>query len=525
MSGQKQYVIAHDLGTSANKAVLVDEDGKIHDFVKTEYEVLYPKPGYAEQDPKMWWKAISTTTKQLLEKTKLDQEQVAAVTFSSQMQGLLPINKDHEPLMNSMIWLDQRGAEVLNQLWTGIKVMGYSPLKIWRFLRITGGSPGLAGKDQIPKIHWLQKNRPEIYEETYKFLDTKDYVLYRLTGEIATSTDLAYVWWLMDTRKNKNVWSKGLCKMVKIDINKLPPLKRPTDIIGTGVTEEAAQETGLKPGTPVICGGGDATCAAVGSGNVLDNELHIYLGTSGWVAGHVEERRVDIGHYTGCIGSFMPERYYLVYGHQEVGAGALEWMKNKVLYWTDELEQREHVDRVYQIFDKLVNQAEPGAGGMMFTPWLFGERCPLDDDTIRGSLVNAGLNHDRRHLLRAVFEGIAFNLRWALETVENLYRPVESVNIIGGGAQSDVWCQIFADITKHRINRVRDPQEAGAIGAAMLAWLALKKVSTVEEIKQKIQIDREFVPNTSLADFYDLRFAMFQDLYKRTKTWYAKMNK
>ena len=162
---------------------------------------------------------------------------------------------------------------------------------------------------------------------------------------------------------------------------------------------------------------------------------------------------------------------------------------------------------------------------MMFTPWLFGERCPLDDDTIRGSLVNAGLDHDRRHLLRAVFEGIACNLRWALETVENLYRPVASVNIIGGGAQSDVWCQIFADITKHRINRVREPQEAGAIGAAMLAWLALKRVSTAEEIKQKIQIDREFVPNTALAGLYDGRFAMFQDLYHRTKAWYAKMNK
>ncbi len=525
MSHSSQFIIAHDMGTSTNKAVLIDERGKVIDLVKATYDVLYPKHGYAEQDPEDWWDAVSSTTKYLIDKTSINPAKIAAITFSTQMQGLLPVNKEGEPLMNSMIWLDARGAEVLHQLWKWPKFMGYSPLRILKFLRTTGGSPGLAGKDQIPKIHWLKKHHPEIYEETYKFLDCKDFIVFKLTGKMSTSTDLAYIWWLMDTRDNRNVWSDSLCKMVKIDINKLPDLKKPTDQIGEGIQSEIAQELGLRIGTPVVCGAGDVTCAAVGSGMILDCELHINIGTSGWVAGHVKDRKVDISHYTGCVGSAFPDDFYLVFGHQEIAAGALEWIKNKILYWTDELEKRQQVERVYQIFDELVCQSEPGAKGMMFTPWLFGERCPLDDDNVRGGLFNIGLDQDKRDLLRAIFEGVAFNTRWALETVENLYRKVECLNIIGGGAQSDIWCQIMADITNHQINRVKNPQEAGAIGAALIAWKALGKLDTLEDIKRAVTIDHSFYPNKKLTDFYNRRFKAFQQLYKSNKKWYARINK
>lgn len=524
MTASSQYIIAHDMGTSTNKAVLVSENGEIIDLVKKEYEVIYPKKGYAEQNPEDWWDAVATTTKQLIDQTSIDPDQIAAITFSTQMQGLLPVNREGEPLMNSMIWLDSRGSEVLNKLYPGpFKLMGYNIRRILKFLRITGGAPGLTGKDQIPKILWLRKFHPEIYADTYKFLDSKDYVLYKLTGEMGTSTDLAHIWWLLDTRDNRNVWSPSLCKIF-VDISKLPDLKKPTDFMGNGITPEAADITGLNVGTPVVCGAGDMTCAAVGSGMVQDCELHINIGTSGWVAGHVKKRKVDLSHYAGCAGSAFPDEYYLVVGHQEIAAGALEWMKNKILYWAEELREREQVDRVYQIFDRLVEEAEPGAKGMFFAPWLFGERCPLDDDTVRGGLFNVSLDQDRRHLLRAVFEGVAFNTRWALETVENLYRPVDCLNIIGGGARSDIWCQIFANITNHQINRVQNPQEAGAIGAAMLAWNALGKIATLEEIKKRIMIDKTFYPNKDLVDFYNERFKAFKNLYKNNKKWYARMN-
>ncbi|MFQ5821998.1 MAG: FGGY-family carbohydrate kinase [Candidatus Heimdallarchaeota archaeon] len=525
MLTSQQFIIAHDLGTSTNKAILISEEGEIIDLVKTDFEVLYPKPGYAEQNPMDWLEAVTSTTKQLLDKTGIDQDQVAALTFSSQMQGLLPVDQDGKPLMNCMIWLDARGAEVLHKLWKGpFKIMGYNLLRLRKFLSVTGGSPSLTGKEQIPKIHWLQEFHPEIYENTSKFLDVKDYLIYRLTGVMATSIDLAALWWLMDTRNNRNQWSPSLCKMVNIDINKLPDLKKPTDLMGDGITAETASTTGLKEGTPVVCGAGDMTCAAVGSGMVLDCELHINLGTSGWVAGHVKERKTDIFHYCGCTGSAFPDEYYLVVGHQEIAAGALEWAKNNILYYTDDLSEQEKGDQVYQLFDSLVEQAELGAKRLIFTPWLFGERCPLDDDTVRGGLFNVKLDHDLKHLLRAIYEGVAFNTRWALETVEKLYQKVDCLNIIGGGAQSDIWCQIFADITNHQIRRVKDAQEAGAIGAALLAWKALGKISTVEEIKNCISIDKIFNPNKEHLSLYNARFKAFKDLYKQNKKWYKRIN-
>jgi len=523
----QQFIIAHDLGTSANKAILISEECEIIDLVKAEYEVLYPKPGYAEQNPNDWWEAVTSTTKHLIDKTGIDPEQIAAITFSSQMTGLLPVDQDGNPLMNnSMIWLDARGSEVLYKLWKGpFKIMGYNLLRLRKFLKVTGGTPGLTGKDQIPKIHWLQEFHPEIYANTYKFLDVKDYVIYRLTGVMATSTDLANGWWLLDTRNNRNQWSSIICKMVNIDINKLPDLKKPTDLVGAGLTAEAAGATGLKEGTPVVCGAGDITCAAVGSGMVKDCELHIYIGTSGWVAGHVKKRKTDIFNYCGCIGSAFPDEYYLVVGLQEIAAGALEWIKNKILmYFTDELGEQIKEDRIYQLFNKLVEQTEPRAKGIFFTPWLFGERCPIDDDKVRGGLFNIGLDHNLKHLLYAIYEGVALNLYWALETVEKLYRKVDCLNIIGGGALSDIWCQIIADVTNHQIRRIKDPQEAGARGAAMLAWKALGKILTVEEIKNFISIEKIFNPNKEHLNLYNERFKAFKDLYKQNKKWYKRIN-
>ena len=342
----KKKFMAYDLGTTSTKAVLVSNDVEIIDSSVEDYKTYFPKPVYAEHDPQDWWRTLVKTTNDLLAKTSTNPSDIGAITFSSQMQGFLPVDKEGNPLMRCMIWLDGRGAEMLPSLWPWPRVMGYNPYRLFRkFLRITGGSPGLAGKDIIPKFLWLKKNHPDIVEKTFKFLDVKDYVIYLLTGKMATSTDLATIWWLMDTRKGKtgnpvNEWSKSLCKTFKIDMDKLPDLKKPTDIIGP-LTKPAAQQLGLPEGIPVINGAGDMTTAAIGSGAVLDGELHCQIGTSGWVAGHVSERKVDISHYTGCTGSAFADKFYLVTGHQEVAGSALEWVKNNILYFKEELQMKE----------------------------------------------------------------------------------------------------------------------------------------------------------------------------------------
>ncbi|MHA1166918.1 MAG: xylulokinase [Candidatus Hodarchaeales archaeon] len=535
---EQKYIISHDMGTSSNKAVLITVEGEIVDHSSRPYPsgTMVPAPGYAEQVPDEYVAAIVETTRDLITKTAISPEQVAGITFCTQMQGFIAIDKEGKPLTNNYNWMDSRGAANIHDgkyklYGSRIKIMGYSPRRLWKFLRITGGAPGQAGKDQIVKMMWLLENHPEIYHQTYKFLDAKDYVIYKLTGQIVTSVDLASIWWLLDTRKKSkqyNQWSKSICKMLKLPdlMDKLPAVKSSAEIVGN-LLPAIAEQMSLSTDTPVINGVGDMTAAAVGSGALENGELHACVGTSGWIIGHVDERKVDINHYTGCVGSAYPEKYYLAIGHQEIAAGAFEWLMEKILYHRDKLreESGEEEDLPYNLFQELAANVPPGSKGLFFTPWLCAERCPLDDDTVRAGLYNVSLEHTREHLVRAVFEGVAYNMRWALETVENLYNKVSKVNIIGGGSVSDVWCQIFADIFNREIHRVENPKEAGAKGAALLASYSLGYISKYEDIKQHIKITDVFCPNPDNRRLYDDLFAEFKNLYKYNKKFHSKMNR
>lgn len=520
----EKYIISHDMGTSSDKAILITIYGDIIDTAKQPYPIYHPQPDYAEQDPFDWWNAVCQTTSNVLKKSKVKPENVVGMTFSSQMQNLIPMSREGMPLMRSMTWLDGRSADIMReQLWTPPRILGYNIFHLLRFLIITGGSPGQTGKDQIGKMLWLQHHEPSIFSQTYKFLDAKDFIIYQLTGNMVTSVDLAVISWLMDTRKNRNQWHPTLCRLAGISADQLPEVKESASIVGK-VTTRAAEQTGLLPDTPIFNGAGDLSAAALGSGAIHEGELHISLGTSGWVAGHFTKRKIDIPHYTGCIGSTYPQKYYLGMAHQETAGVCLEWLKNNVLYHKDQLTEERKVEEIYQVLDQLAEQAGPGAEGLIFTPWMFGERCPLDDNYVRAGLFNIGLNHSREHIIRAVFEGIAFNTRWAMETLEHLYSRVDELNIIGGGAKSDIWCQIMADITNRKINRVKDPQQAGAKGMALLASMTLGYIKSYHDIKNYIKIDRAFQPNPDNRKLYDRLFKEFKNVYKQNKKWYKRMN-
>ena len=520
-----KYILSHDMGTSADKAILISVYGDIIDETKQEYPMYHPYPGYAEQEPDDWWQAVCQTTHRVLKKTRIKPRDIVGITFSSQTQGVVPVSEEGIPLRRAMTWLDGRSADIIRErLWTPPRIMGYNIFHVLRFIRITGGSPGHTGKDQIGKILWLREHEPDVFTTAYKYLDVKDYIIHRLTGNFVTSADTAYIWWLMDTRKKRNQWHPKLCSLAGITTDQLCDIRESADIVGE-LTPEAAENMGLLPDTPIINGAGDLSCAALGSGAIGEGELHISLGTSGWVAGHYTKRKIDIPHYTGCIGSAYPQKYYLGMAHQETAGICLEWLKNKVLYHKDQLKKEYHASEIYEILDQLAEKAGPGAEGLMFTPWMYGERCPIDDDHVRAGLFNIGLNHSREHLVRAVFEGIAFNTRWAMETLENLYERVVQLNIIGGGAKSDIWCQIMADITNRVINRVADPQQAGARGIALLASMTLGYIDSFDDIKKYIKIDRSFRPNPDHRKLYDNLFKEYKNLYKQNRTWYARMNR
>ncbi len=520
----EKYILTHDMGTSSNKAVLFTTTGRIAGQAQQEYPLYHPQPGYAEQDPHDWVRAVYATTRAVLRDTRVKSDQVEGITFACQMQTCVAIDRQGTPVIPAITWLDTRAADIImKKLWIPPRVMGYNPLRLQKFLRITGGAPGHTGKDPIGKILWLAHHQPTIFQNIHKFLDAKDFVVYQLTGQWVKSIDMAVVWWLLDTRHNRYQWDEELCALAGITPDYLPEVRESHSVVGR-LTPAAAAEMGLAAGIPIINGAGDISAAAVGSGALEEGELYIRLGTSGGVAGHFRKRKIDLIHYTGCIGSTYPEKYYLCLAHQETLGICLEWMKNKILYHTELLKQEAKDPNLYAVLDRLAEQAPPGSAGLMFAPWMLGERSPLDDRYVRAGLFNLSLHHGREHIMRAVLEGVAFNLRWALQTVENLYAPVEQLSIIGGGAKSDIWCQIIADITNRQINQVADPQQANARGSAMLASWALGYVDSFAAIRNHIQIKNSFLPNPKLRGLYDRLFREFQLLYKQNKRWHARMN-
>jgi len=521
---REKYIIAHDLGSSGNKAVMTTTTGDIVATDKIHYPIHHPHPSWAEQDPWVWWNAICATTRKVIEKSGVKPAEIVGMTFSSQSQTLVSVDQNCQPVRPAISWLDGRSAEIMREkLWTPPRIMGYNIFHILRFITITGGSPGQTGKDQIGKILWLQEYEPETYSRIHKFLDAKDFVIYHLTGNYVKSVDMGVLWWFMDTRKNRNRWHPKLLKLTNISEEMLPEIKESAAIVGE-VTPKAAEQTRLVAGTPIINGAADLACAALGSGAINEGELHICIGTSGWVAGHFTKRKIDIPHYTGCIGSAYPQKYYLAMAHQETAGVCLEWLKDKILYHEEQLIKEHQVDRVYQILDKLAAGVNPGAEGMVFTPWMYGERCPIDDDHVRAGLFNVGLNHSREHLVRAVLEGIALNTCWALETMENLYHKVDELSFIGGGAKSDLWCQIMADVSNRVIHQVENPDHAGAKGIALLASMTLGYIEKFEDIKKFVHFKDTYHPNPVHHKMYKRLFMEFKNVYKQNKKWYARMN-
>jgi xylulokinase len=502
-----KYIVAHDVGTSGSKGTLIDYNLNIRAAQSHEYEILFPRRSYAEQNPEDWWEAIVTTTRALLEENHVSPEDIAAIVFSAQMAGVLPVDEQGTPLMNCMTWLDSRAAEQAKRIIGKglLRVSGYSLIPLFQFLRITGGSPGKAGKDAISKIVWLKEEAPEIYQRSHRLLDVKDYLIYRCTGGFVTSRDCANVSWMMDARPGKFCWSRTILKKYGIDEEKLPEIKKSTDIAGH-ITKSASRELTIPEGTPVITGAGDMASAALGSGAVLPGEPHVYVGTSSWIAAHLPSRKKDLNHYMGSICSGNPDLYMLV-AEQETASGCLEWIKHNIVREWD-----------YQQLNQYVSEVEPGAGGVIFTPWLFGERSPLDDSEVRAGFYNLSLEHTRGHMARAVYEGVAVNISWAFQYFERLISPFRTdnvVNLIGGGAQSDVWCQIFADAFGSPVARVENPVDAGARGAAALALLALGHLDGFTDIKKLITVEKWFEPREENTRLYRALREEFKSIYKK----------
>jgi xylulokinase len=535
---EKKYILAIDHGTSGPKPAIVSVFGEVIDWVFKEVPLFLSEPGAAEQNPQDWWKGIIEGSKELIEKRRIDPNDIIAVSNTSQWSGTVPIDENGRELMNCIIWMDTRGEAQMRRLHKGIiQVGGYNMLKMLKWIKITGGGPTLSGKDSIAHILWIKDNFPEIYEKTFKFLEPQDWINFKLSGKIATSEATIQMHWITDIRDINNVkYSKKLIKKLKLDPKKFPEIKKTTDVLGT-VSKDFAQKVGISSETKVIMSAPDLHTATIGSGAVEDYKAHFCIGTSDWLLCHYPFKKVDIFHNMGTAPSGIPGKYMLL-NEQEIAGGALSFLRDKILYHKDELLKEEQVPDVYKIFDRIVENVPPGANNLIFTPWLFGERAPIDNHTVRGGIYNISLDTTREHLIRAIFEGVAYNVKWLLIYVEKFIEKwvkknkpelildgkiIPELNIIGGGANSNVWCQIFADVLDRKIKQVKNPIQANARGAAFIASVGLGYLSW-DQIPNYIEIANVFEPNPKNRSLYDRLFEEYLNIYKANNKIYKRLN-
>ena len=525
MEDKSKYILTIDLGTSGPKVALISIYGKVVDSEFEETPIILLPGGGAEQDPDGWWRSIMSAAKKLLGKNLVPAEDIIAVSATTQWSGTVPVDPQGENLMNAIIWMDCRGYESLKEmLHSSVQFGGYPPLKLLRWLKLTGGAPSTSGKDSIAHILWLKKNCSDIYKRTYKFLEPKDYINLRLTGKFAATYDSILLHWVTDNRNPSRVtYHDKLLEMAGIARAKLPDLICAIDILGP-IKKDIASELGLKIDTPVIGGTPDIPSACVGSGAVRNYEGHLYIGTSSWISAHVPFKRTDLLHGIGSFPSPLPG-CYMILNEQECAGKCLTWLRDNILYRKDELMIEGKVPDIFKLLDKTVARVPPGANNVIFTPWLYGERTPVDDCHIRSSLFNLSLENTREDIARAIFEGVAFNQKWLLIHLEKfMKRQFTHLNFIGGGANSDVWSQILADVLERPIRQVAGPIYANGRGAAFLAAIALRYI-TVEEIPDLIEIKAEYKPNPDTSKIYHDIFDEFLNLYNVHKKICSRINK
>lgn len=537
-----KYVITYDIGTTGIKTCLIEIDNEIKILSSaTEGYKLYVDDetgvkGGSEQDADEWWNAMCVTTKEVFKKCKkVKKEQIEGISFCSAMQGLVLVDRDGKCIRRPMTYMDQRAREEIKKgIAHGFQIAGAEVTKLLKYLKYTGAVSSSV-KDPIWKYKWVEAHEPENFKKIYKWLDVKEYMILRCSGEFVMTNDSAFGTLLYDTRKGHEGWCKPICDMVGVNIEHMPPIKASTEKVGE-ITKQAAEELGLAEGTAVYGGGGDASLIGVGAGATEIGDTHIYSGTSGWVGTVVPEQLVDAGAMMAAIVGANPENYNY-FAELETSNKCMGWVKEhlaldeigvflkKYGHKKDDLEEQSF--NLYDYLEEVIDRANPGSDGVIFTPWLHGNRCPFEDPNAAGMFFNIHLETGKTELIRAVVEGVCFHMRWMLERQEQKvakYKKTNSVRFCGGGALGAATCQILADILQRDVEVVDSPQNIGAVGAAACIAVGTGMISSMTEVKKLIPAKTVYHPNKANKDVYDRNFKVFKNLYKCNKENFAILN-
>ena len=512
-------VLCVDLGTGGPKVGLVTLDGRVVWWEHTPVLTTHGPDGAATQDAEHWWRLVVDSTRRALAATATPPEAVAAVGITGQWASTVPVAADGTPVGACVMWMDGRGAPHSRDVVAG-RVQGYRARPLATWVRRSGGVPAVSGDDPIGHMLLLERDHPEIAARTRWYLEPVDYLAMRFTGVPAASPMSMTGAWLTDNRRlaaleSSPEYDATLVDLAGVDPDKLPPLVPSLSVIGP-VRAEVAAELGLSPDTQVVTGLPDLHGAAVGSGCLLPYQAHVSIGTTGWVSCPVPRKKTDVLHQLATVPG-LGGGSYLLANNQESAGRCLEWFRDTLAGLGDRSPS-------YDRLTALAATADPGAGGVIFTPWLGGERCPVDDRDARGGFHNVALATSAADLSRAVLEGVAHNLRWLLEAADHFTRRrLDPVRVVGGGARSDLWCQILADVCDREVHRVADPLLAGLSGAGLAAALAVGACSR-EEVHDLVRIDGVFGPEPAHRETYERAFAEFPRLYRTGRPMFRRLN-
>ncbi len=512
----ERHIISLDLGTSGLKAALVSEAGEIVASAYRPIDTVLVEPGGAEQDAEAIWAATLDAMRQVVQEAGRPAAEIIAVAIASQFSSIVPVDSSGAPTMDLILWMDRRGGACSREIYNR------HPGALASWIDVHGALPLPSGNDSLSHMLWVREARPEVYERTAKFVEPMDYLAARLSGEITANACTAFMMVLTDNRQLDAVcYDETLIEMSGIDREKLPDLVPVLSAVGT-VLPDVAAEIGLSPETVVLSGLNDTQAVAVGTGTFQAGVGGVNIGTTSQVLAHRADKASDLEH--AIVASPSPiNGSYVAIAENGIGAKALDHFLTNVTFANDALADHTTGDMFGRV-DELVRDVPPGSGSVLFLPWLTGSHAPSSNENARGGFLNLSLRTTRAHMVRSILEGVAYNLRWLLPSVEQFAgQEFEQVHLSGGGALSDEWSQILADVMGRPLLQLEDPRHCITRTTAFLGFerMGLLEMADFAKINR---VRNTYEPHPERSAVYDGLFDQFLAAFDRNRPIFESLN-
>lgn len=497
----KKFLLGIDIGTSACKVAVFSKEGQVEAAASGEYPVYYPKTGWAEQNPDEWWSSVCKTIKRVLEIGQIKPDQIAGIGIDGQSWSAIAIDAEGKVLTNTPIWMDTRAQEICDRMNAEI---GQD-----RIFELCGNV--LQPSYTTAKIIWYKENLPEIYERIYKILQSNSFIAYRLTGAITQDISQGYGLHCFNMRTGK--WDREMCEMLGISMDFLPEIVPCHQVVGR-VTEEAARQSGLVSGIPVVAGGLDAACGTLGAGVIHPGETQEQGGQAGGMSicidRYAADPRLILGYHV------VPKRW-LLQGGTTGGGGVMRWLEKEFGDYERTVAKQKGKSSLHQ-FNEIAAEVPPGSDGLVFLPYMAGERSPIWDPDAKGVFFGLDFSKTKGHIIHSAMEGVAYALKHNIDIAESAGASVKELLSVGGSANSALWMQIKSDITGKSL-AVPFSDTATTLGAALLAGVGIGMYDSFEDaVKETVKITRRYEPDMENRKAYMKNYETYLELYKDLKS-------